>query len=65
MSHRRNIFVPGLDEANLPTLKAVPDADTYRFNPLLSITELQEGEVSVADLMSRSRAVLDAHDGSI
>ncbi|WP_328898053.1 ATP-grasp domain-containing protein [Streptomyces sp. NBC_00236] len=65
MSHQRNIFVLGLDEANLPTLKAVPDADTYRFHPLLSIQELQEGEVSVADLMSRARAVLDAHDGSI
>ncbi|TXS36410.1 ATP-grasp domain-containing protein [Streptomyces sp. OR43] len=65
MSHQRNIFVLGLDDANLPTLNAVPDADTYRFHPLLSIQELQEGEVSVADLMSRARAVLDAHDGSI
>lgn len=65
MSHQRNIFVLGLDDANLPTLNAVPDADTYRFHPLLTIQELQEGEVSVADLMIRARAVLDAHDGSI
>ncbi|MEV0573225.1 ATP-grasp domain-containing protein [Streptomyces sp. NPDC050392] len=64
-AQRKNIFVLGLDEANLPTLEAVPEADTYQFHPLLSIGELQEGEVSVADLMSRAREILDAHDGSI
>ncbi|WNI28206.1 ATP-grasp domain-containing protein [Streptomyces sp. ITFR-6] len=62
---RKNIFILGLDEANLPTLESVPDADTYRFHPLLSISELQEGEVSVAGLMSRAREILDAHEGSI
>ncbi|WNI26657.1 ATP-grasp domain-containing protein [Streptomyces sp. ITFR-16] len=62
---RKNIFVLGLDEANLPTLNSVPDAARYRFHPLLSIGELQEGEVSVADLMRRARAVLDAHDGTV
>ncbi|MET7571780.1 ATP-grasp domain-containing protein [Streptomyces sp. NPDC005492] len=62
---RKNIFVVGLDEANLRTLRAVPDADLYRFHQLLSIDELQEGEVSVPRLMDRARAVLDAHDGSV
>ncbi|NEC69857.1 ATP-grasp domain-containing protein [Streptomyces sp. SID9727] len=62
---RKNIFVLGLDEANLPSLNAVPDAGTYRFHPLLTIEELQGGEVSVAALMDRARAVLDAHDGSV
>lgn len=62
---RKNIFVIGLDEANLPTLNAVPDADACHFHPLLSIEELQGGEVSVDDLMDRARAVLDAHEGSI
>lgn len=62
---RKNIFIVGLDEANLPTLESVPESDTYRFHPLLSIGELQEGEVSVADLMSRARKILDAHEGSI
>ncbi|TXS32359.1 ATP-grasp domain-containing protein [Streptomyces sp. adm13(2018)] len=61
----KNIFVVGLDDANLPTLEAVPDADSYRFHRLLTIEELQEGEVSVNDLLQRARAVLDAHDGSI
>ncbi|MFD6279547.1 acetyl-CoA carboxylase biotin carboxylase subunit family protein [Streptomyces sp. NPDC060209] len=62
---RKNIFVVGLDDSNLPTLEAVPDAGSYRFHHLLSVEELQEGEVSVPRLMDRARAVLDAHDGSI
>ncbi|MGW2472534.1 ATP-grasp domain-containing protein [Streptomyces sp. NPDC001665] len=62
---RKNIFVLGLDEANLPTLNAVPDAAGCRFHPLLTIEELQGGEVSVADLMDRARAVLDEHEGTI
>ncbi|MFG2591013.1 acetyl-CoA carboxylase biotin carboxylase subunit family protein [Streptomyces sp. NPDC048438] len=62
---RQNIFVVGLDDSNLPMLEAVPDADSYRFHRLLTVGELQEGEVSVPALMDRARAVLDAHDGSI
>ncbi|WP_329236130.1 ATP-grasp domain-containing protein [Streptomyces sp. NBC_00111] len=62
---RRNIFVIGLDDSNLRTLEAVPDAGSYRFHRLLGVEELQEGEVSVPGLMDRARAVLDAHDGSI
>ncbi|HWU06044.1 MAG TPA: ATP-grasp domain-containing protein [Streptomyces sp.] len=62
---RKNIFVVGLDDSNLPMLEAVPDAGAYRFHRLLTIGELQEGEVSVPDLMDRARAVLDAHEGSI
>ncbi|MFI6124498.1 acetyl-CoA carboxylase biotin carboxylase subunit family protein [Streptomyces sp. NPDC051064] len=61
----KNIFVVGLDDSNLPTLEAVPDAGSYRFHRLLTVQELQEGEVSVPALMDRARAVLDAHDGSI
>ncbi|MFC9343663.1 ATP-grasp domain-containing protein [Streptomyces sp. NPDC057020] len=62
---RKNIFIVGLDDANLPTLESVPDADSYRFHRLLTIEELQEGEVCVNDLLQRARAVLDAHEGSI
>ncbi|WP_327268854.1 ATP-grasp domain-containing protein [Streptomyces sp. NBC_01218] len=62
---RKNIFVIGLDESNLPTLHAVPDADGYRFHQLLTIDELQGGEVSVPDLLDRARTVLNAFDGKI
>ncbi|MEU8890439.1 ATP-grasp domain-containing protein [Streptomyces sp. NPDC048442] len=61
----KNIFVIGLDEANLPTLRAVPHSDEYRFHPLLTIEELQSGEVSVPDLIGRATRVLDAFDGSV
>ncbi|MFI7387720.1 acetyl-CoA carboxylase biotin carboxylase subunit family protein [Streptomyces sp. NPDC049813] len=66
MSHpRRNVFVLGLDEANLPALQAVPGAGDLNLHPLLSIAELQEGEVSVPDLIDRACRVLDAFDGRI
>ncbi|MBT2396710.1 ATP-grasp domain-containing protein [Streptomyces sp. ISL-100] len=65
MSDRKNIFVIGLDEANLPTLRAVPDAQRYDFHPLLTIEELQHGEVSVAELFEKARVALDAFEGSI
>ncbi len=36
----RNVFVIGLDEANLPTLEQVPGAERLRFHQLLTIEEL-------------------------
>lgn len=65
MSERKNIFVLGLDEANLPALRAVPDAGEYTYHPLLTIEELQHGEVSVADLFEKAQKVLDDFDGGI
>ncbi|WP_394436461.1 ATP-grasp domain-containing protein [Streptomyces sp. SGAir0957] len=62
---RQNVFVLGLDDANLPTLQAVPRADTLAFHPLLTIEELQGGEVSVPDLIDRACEVLDAFDGPV
>jgi biotin carboxylase len=62
---KKNIFVIGLDESNLPTLHDVPGAQDYRFHPLLTVEELQVGEVSVADLLQKAQSQLDAFDGSI
>ncbi|MFG2892504.1 ATP-grasp domain-containing protein [Streptomyces sp. NPDC048248] len=62
---KKNIFVIGLDESNLPTLNDVPGAQDYRFHRLLTIEELQVGEVSVADLLKKAQSQLDAFDGSI
>ncbi|MFG2648109.1 acetyl-CoA carboxylase biotin carboxylase subunit family protein [Streptomyces sp. NPDC048436] len=62
---RANIFVLGLDEANLPTLRAVPGAEGYRFHPLLTVEELQQGEVSVEDLLAKAERALDAFEGRI
>lgn len=61
-----NVFVVGLDEANLPTLRAAakPHGD-LRFHGLLTVEELQHGEVSVPDLIDRACRVLDAFDGPV
>ncbi|MEV1026262.1 ATP-grasp domain-containing protein [Streptomyces sp. NPDC050264] len=66
MPHRpQNVFVLGLDDANLPALQTVPNAHDLRFHHLLSIEELQQGEVSVPDLIDRACKVLDGFDGTI
>ena len=60
-----NVFVLGLDEANLEVLQTVPDASSLAFHQLLTREELQEGQVSVPDLLARARAQLDEFDGSV
>ncbi|MER6612190.1 ATP-grasp domain-containing protein [Streptomyces xantholiticus] len=62
---KKNIFVIGLDDANLNTLLRVPDAREYRFHPLLTTQELQVGEVSVPGLLEKAEGILNAFDGSI
>ncbi|ATL32544.1 hypothetical protein KY5_7526 [Streptomyces formicae] len=60
-----DIFVIGMDEANLPMLRAAGAGRDCRFHGLLTIEELQGGEVSVPDLLARARRVLDAFDGTV
>ena len=43
----------------------MPDAQRYTFHPLLTQDELQQGVVSVPDLLDRARSLLDAFDGPI
>ncbi|MGH3310220.1 MAG: ATP-grasp domain-containing protein [Streptomyces sp.] len=62
---QKNIFVMGMDEANLQVLREIPDAAEYDFHALLTVAELQHGEVSVPDLLEKARTKLDAFDGSI
>ena len=59
-----NIFVMGLDLLNLESLLAL--SDEFRFNRLLSIEELQEGErIPFTDLLDKATAELEAFDGPI
>ncbi|WP_030254909.1 ATP-grasp domain-containing protein [Streptomyces violens] len=62
---RKNIFVVGLDEGNLPELEAIPNAAEYEFHGLLTAEELQVGEVSVPHLLEKAYGILDAFEGSI
>ncbi|MCF6524401.1 acetyl-CoA carboxylase biotin carboxylase subunit family protein [Streptomyces sp. JJ36] len=60
-----NIFVLGLDEKNLRTLRDVPHAEEYRFRPLLDKEELQHGEIRITELIEKAQRRLDAFEGRI
>lgn len=61
-----NVFVLGLDDHNREVLESLPDADRYRFHPLLTIEELQYGdEIPVQELLDKATAELDAFDGRV
>lgn len=61
----KNIFVIGLDESNDEVLRRIPGADRYRFHPLLSPEELQQGEIPIVGLMEKAQSHLDAFAGPI
>ncbi|MDT7728805.1 MAG: hypothetical protein QOI21_5381 [Actinomycetota bacterium] len=61
----RNIFVIGLDDANLRTLERVPGADGYRYHGLLSVEEIQHGEIPIKDLVHKARKELGDFVGEI
>jgi hypothetical protein len=60
-----NVFVLGLEEKNVEILREDPQADQYRFHPLLDVEELQVGEVDLADLVGKAQRQLEAFDGRI
>lgn len=64
-TREKNVFVVGLDDANLPTLRAARGGEHIRFHPLLGIERLQHGEVSVAELRSEAEEILDAFEEPI
>jgi hypothetical protein len=62
----RNVFVLGLDDLNLSSLLALPDAGRYRFHQLLTIEELQQGhEIPLRELLDKATVQLEAFDGPI
>lgn len=60
-----NVFVLGLDQPNLQILQAMPDGQGIVFHQLLTQDELQEGQVSVPDLLDRAEAQLQEFAGSV
>jgi hypothetical protein len=60
-----NIFVLGLDEHNRATLESLPHLSQYRFHGLLTIDELQYGDIDMPALLDAARRELDAFDGSV
>jgi biotin carboxylase len=62
---RKNIFVLGLDEGNVDPLRHMLDAEHYRFHQLLTVDELQAGEIDLPGLLDRAKRQLRTFDGSI
>lgn len=61
-----NVFVLGLDEHNHEVLQQLPDADQYRFYPLLTIPELQEGQtIPLRELLEKAQTQLENFDGPV
>jgi hypothetical protein len=55
-----NVFVLGLDEHNEQVLADLPDADRYRFHPLLTIEELQYNEeIPVPELLDKAQRQIE------
>lgn len=61
----RNVFVIGLDDLNHAVLQDMPGAHDCQFHQLLTREDLQEGTVSVPDLLARAERHLAAFDGPI
>ena len=61
-----NVFVLGLDAHNTRILHDLPDADRYRFLPLLSDGELAGGEsVDLPGLLDAAQRQVEAFDGPV
>jgi biotin carboxylase len=62
----KNVFVLGLDEQNREVLESLPDADRYRFLPLLDLEEIgQDHEMDMPALLSLAERRLDSFEGTI
>lgn len=60
-----NIFILGLDEANLRLLRHLPGAEDYRFHALLDVEELRIGFADYVGSLERAEQRLESFDGSI
>lgn len=62
----KNVFVLGLDELNLGSMRRIPHLSEYRFVPLLRVEELVgDHEIAFRTLLDRAQRQLEEFDGSI
>lgn len=62
----KSIFVIGLDDINLETMCALPDADDYAFHGLLTIEELRGGDdIPFAELIEKATRQLESFEGTV
>lgn len=56
------IAVLGADSTNIESLRSMPGHEEHTFVPLLTAEEMQEGEVSIPDLLDRAVAELERRE---
>ena len=61
----RNVFVLALNERNHELLKRTPTGRDCRFHQLLSVEDLQHGEIDIERSLTDARRVLDGFDGTV
>lgn len=62
---KRDVVVLGLDEDNLDLLRRVPEAERYEFHGLMSITDMQTGEIPVDELLAEAERRIAAFDREV
>jgi hypothetical protein len=60
-----NVFVLGLDEHNEKLLQELPDAEQYRFHPLLSYEEIYGEEIRLRELLDKAQRELESFAGRV
>ena len=62
----RNLFVLGIDDFNLRQLRAIRNADNYRFHPLMTVDEVKaHGTFPFQSVLEHARDKLERFDGPI
>ncbi|MCF7978459.1 MAG: ATP-grasp domain-containing protein [Chromatiaceae bacterium] len=62
----RNLFVLGIDDFNLRQLRAIRNADNYRFHPLMTVDEVKaHGTFPFQSVLDQARDQLARFDGRI
>ncbi len=63
---KRNLFVLGIDDFNLRQLRAIRNADNYRFHPLMTFDEVKaHGTFPFQSVLEHARDKLERFDGPI
>jgi biotin carboxylase len=65
LTEKRNIVVLGLDEENLRLLERIPDADRYAFHGLMTVQDMQFGEIEIERLIEEAERRIAAFDGTV
>jgi biotin carboxylase len=61
----KNVFVVGLDEANRRTLQNVEHVVNYRFHGLLTVEDVQHGDIPIKELIDAAERELEDFEGTV